>query len=180
MTEPFEHLIRSTLTDLAEEAPIVHDQLSQAEQRVRNRRRATVTMGAVGTRGDPDRHSDRPRRDQLRQSRTGSAQPGRPGRRTQPARAHAVRARPARADAVRARPARADAVRVRPARTRRPGPRPVREAGSARRTSCLADSVDPAPRARQAGAPIASPSPPSPLGAPGVPARPTVVPSPSR
>ncbi|MBM0206001.1 hypothetical protein JNW90_25525, partial [Micromonospora sp. STR1s_5] len=47
MTEPFEHLIRSTLTDLAEEAPIVHDQLSRAERRVRNRRRATVTVGAV-------------------------------------------------------------------------------------------------------------------------------------
>lgn len=49
MTEPFEHLIRSTLTDLAEEAPIVHDQLSRAERRVRNRRRATVTLGAVST-----------------------------------------------------------------------------------------------------------------------------------
>ncbi|MGC4809718.1 hypothetical protein ACLQ29_04210 [Micromonospora sp. DT228] len=49
MTDPFEHLIRSTLTDLAEEAPIVHDQLNGAERRVRNRRRATVTMGAVGT-----------------------------------------------------------------------------------------------------------------------------------
>ncbi|GAB3953841.1 hypothetical protein [Micromonospora vulcania] len=49
MTESFEHLIRSTLTDLAEEAPIVHDQLSRAERRVRNRRRVTVTMGAVGT-----------------------------------------------------------------------------------------------------------------------------------
>ncbi|MFF0151334.1 hypothetical protein [Micromonospora sp. NPDC005203] len=49
MTDPFEHLIRSTLTDLAEEAPIVHDQLTGAERRVRNRRRATVTMGAVGT-----------------------------------------------------------------------------------------------------------------------------------
>ncbi|MGQ5261728.1 hypothetical protein ACTWLT_13295 [Micromonospora sp. ZYX-F-536] len=49
MTDSFEHLIRSTLTDLAEEAPIVHDQLSRAERRVRNRRRATVTMGAVGT-----------------------------------------------------------------------------------------------------------------------------------
>ncbi|RLP98869.1 hypothetical protein EAD98_03600, partial [Micromonospora sp. CV4] len=49
MTDPFEHLIRATLTDLAEEAPIVHDQLSRAERRVRNRRRATVTMGAVGT-----------------------------------------------------------------------------------------------------------------------------------
>ncbi|RQX05858.1 hypothetical protein DLJ58_24990, partial [Micromonospora arida] len=49
MTEPFEHLIRSTLTDLAEEAPIVHDQLSRAERRVRNRRRATVTVGAVST-----------------------------------------------------------------------------------------------------------------------------------
>ncbi|WP_406072751.1 hypothetical protein [Micromonospora sp. NBC_01638] len=48
MNDPFEHLIRSTLTDLAEEAPIVHDQLSRAERRVRNRRRATVTMGAVG------------------------------------------------------------------------------------------------------------------------------------
>ncbi|MGW3618108.1 hypothetical protein [Micromonospora arida] len=49
MTDPFESLIRSTLTDLAEEAPIVHDQLNRAERRVRNRRRATVTMGAVGT-----------------------------------------------------------------------------------------------------------------------------------
>ncbi|MEH1168095.1 hypothetical protein V6V47_22195 [Micromonospora sp. CPCC 205539] len=49
MTDPFEHLIRSTLTDLAEEAPIVQDQLSQAERRVRNRRRATVGLGAVGT-----------------------------------------------------------------------------------------------------------------------------------
>lgn len=49
MTEPFEHLIRSTLTDLAEEAPIVHDQLSRAERLVRNRRRATVTVGAVST-----------------------------------------------------------------------------------------------------------------------------------
>ncbi|MFI7659324.1 hypothetical protein ACIBTW_10615 [Micromonospora parva] len=49
MTDPFEHLIRSTLTDLAEEAPIVHDQLSRAERRVRNRRRATVTAGAVST-----------------------------------------------------------------------------------------------------------------------------------
>ncbi|MGW3897800.1 hypothetical protein ACWD6L_21690, partial [Micromonospora profundi] len=49
MTDPFEHLIRSTLTDLAEEAPIVHDQLSRAERRVRRQRRATVTMGAVGT-----------------------------------------------------------------------------------------------------------------------------------
>ncbi|MHA4949060.1 hypothetical protein ACX27O_17220 [Micromonospora sp. SD19] len=49
MTDPFEHLIRSTLTDLAEEAPIVHDQLSRAERRVRNRRRATVTVGAVST-----------------------------------------------------------------------------------------------------------------------------------
>ncbi|MET8551142.1 hypothetical protein [Micromonospora zamorensis] len=49
MIDPFESLIRSTLTDLAEEAPIVHDQLNRAERRVRNRRRATVTMGAVGT-----------------------------------------------------------------------------------------------------------------------------------
>lgn len=49
MTDPFESLIRSTLTDLAEEAPIVHDQLNRAERRFRNRRRATVTMGAVGT-----------------------------------------------------------------------------------------------------------------------------------
>ncbi|MFG1872588.1 hypothetical protein [Micromonospora arborensis] len=48
MTDPFEHLIRCTLTGLAEEAPIVHDQLNRAERRVRNRRRATVTMGAVG------------------------------------------------------------------------------------------------------------------------------------
>ncbi|CCH21257.1 hypothetical protein [Micromonospora lupini] len=49
MTEHFENLIRSTLTDLAEEAPIVHDQLSRAERRVRNRRRATVTVGAAST-----------------------------------------------------------------------------------------------------------------------------------
>ncbi|MCF0093935.1 IgA FC receptor [Micromonospora sp. MH99] len=49
MIDPLESLIRSTLTDLAEEAPIVHDQLNRAERRVRNRRRATVTMGAVGT-----------------------------------------------------------------------------------------------------------------------------------
>ncbi|TDC70846.1 hypothetical protein E1193_29535, partial [Micromonospora sp. KC606] len=49
MTSPIEHLLRATLTDLAEEAPTVDDQLTRAERRLRNRRRATVTMGAVGT-----------------------------------------------------------------------------------------------------------------------------------
>ncbi|WP_432900504.1 hypothetical protein ACQP1S_27250 [Micromonospora matsumotoense] len=48
MTTPFENLIRATLTDLAEEAPTVHDQLPRAEHRARTRRRATVTMSAVG------------------------------------------------------------------------------------------------------------------------------------
>ncbi|TDB69981.1 hypothetical protein E1165_27120, partial [Micromonospora sp. KC723] len=49
MTSPIEHLLRTTLTDLAEEAPTVEDQLTRAERRLRTRRRATVTMGAVGT-----------------------------------------------------------------------------------------------------------------------------------
>ncbi|MER6596609.1 hypothetical protein ABT214_33105, partial [Micromonospora purpureochromogenes] len=49
MTSPLEDLIRTTLTDLAEEAPTVQDQLPPAERRARTRRRATVTMGAVGT-----------------------------------------------------------------------------------------------------------------------------------
>ncbi|MEH1054350.1 hypothetical protein V6U89_03940 [Micromonospora sp. CPCC 206171] len=49
MTSPLEDLIRTTLTDLAEEAPTVQDQLPPAERRARTRRRATITMGAVGT-----------------------------------------------------------------------------------------------------------------------------------
>ena len=49
MTSPLEDLIRTTLTDLAEEAPTVQDQLPPAERRARTRRRATVAMGAVGT-----------------------------------------------------------------------------------------------------------------------------------
>lgn len=48
MTSPLEDLIRTTLTELAEEAPPVRDQLPPAQRRVRNRRRVTVTMGAVG------------------------------------------------------------------------------------------------------------------------------------
>ncbi|WP_194821182.1 hypothetical protein [Micromonospora sp. S-DT3-3-22] len=48
MTTPIENLIRATLSDLAEEAPTVHDHLNRAERRARSRRRATITMSAVG------------------------------------------------------------------------------------------------------------------------------------
>ncbi|MEU2169057.1 hypothetical protein ABZ524_15265, partial [Micromonospora chersina] len=48
MTTPFEDLIRATLSDLAEEAPRVQDQLTPAERRFRNRRRTTLTLGAAG------------------------------------------------------------------------------------------------------------------------------------
>ncbi|MEU5528309.1 hypothetical protein ABZ744_15315 [Micromonospora chersina] len=48
MTTPFEDLIRATLSDLAEEAPRVQDQLTPAERRFRNRRRTTLTVGAAG------------------------------------------------------------------------------------------------------------------------------------
>lgn len=49
MTTPFENLIRATLSDLAEEAPPVQDQLTPAERRVRNRRRTTMALSAAGT-----------------------------------------------------------------------------------------------------------------------------------
>ncbi|MEU2702395.1 hypothetical protein [Micromonospora aurantiaca (nom. illeg.)] len=48
MSDPFEGLLRSTLTDIAEEAPTVQDSLTRAERRVRNRRRNTVAAGAAG------------------------------------------------------------------------------------------------------------------------------------
>ncbi|MGX4652225.1 hypothetical protein ACWCHM_00855 [Micromonospora sp. SCSIO 07396] len=48
MTTPIENLIRATLSDLAEEAPTVHDHLNRAERRARSRRRATITMSAAG------------------------------------------------------------------------------------------------------------------------------------
>ncbi|TYB36424.1 hypothetical protein FXF50_19285 [Micromonospora sp. AP08] len=40
-------MIRATLSDLAEEAPGVQDQLTPAERRFRNRRRTTMTLGAA-------------------------------------------------------------------------------------------------------------------------------------
>jgi len=49
VTTPFENLIRATLSDLAEEAPPVQDQLTPAERRVRNRRRTTMALSAAGT-----------------------------------------------------------------------------------------------------------------------------------
>ncbi|MEH0821828.1 MULTISPECIES: hypothetical protein [Micromonospora] len=48
MSDPFEGLLRSTLTDIAEEAPTVQDSLTRAERRVRNRRRNKVAAGAAG------------------------------------------------------------------------------------------------------------------------------------
>ncbi|MCZ7476907.1 MULTISPECIES: hypothetical protein [unclassified Micromonospora] len=48
MSDPFEGLLRATLTDIAEEAPTVQDSLTRAERRVRNRRRNTVAAGAAG------------------------------------------------------------------------------------------------------------------------------------
>ncbi|MEV4725842.1 hypothetical protein AB0K29_19525, partial [Micromonospora humida] len=48
MTTPLENLIRVTLSDLAEEAPTVHDHLNRAERRARSRRRVTITMSAAG------------------------------------------------------------------------------------------------------------------------------------
>ncbi|PWU46441.1 hypothetical protein DLJ47_32630, partial [Micromonospora sp. S4605] len=47
MTDPFEHLLRSNLSELAEEAPIVQDPLSKAERRARNRRRNTMAASAA-------------------------------------------------------------------------------------------------------------------------------------
>ncbi|AXO36057.1 hypothetical protein ACGFLT_23440 [Micromonospora chalcea] len=48
MSDPFEGLLRSTLTDIAEEAPTVRDSLTRAERRARSRRRNTVAAGAAG------------------------------------------------------------------------------------------------------------------------------------
>ncbi|TDC57749.1 hypothetical protein E1258_21555, partial [Micromonospora sp. KC207] len=48
MTTPLENLIRDTLSDLAEEAPTVQDQLTRAERRARTRRRATMATSALG------------------------------------------------------------------------------------------------------------------------------------
>ncbi|MFF0102833.1 hypothetical protein ACFYO8_26260 [Micromonospora sp. NPDC005257] len=48
MSDPFEGLLRSTLTDIAEEAPTVRDSLTRAERRARGRRRNTVAAGAAG------------------------------------------------------------------------------------------------------------------------------------
>ncbi|MGC4895305.1 hypothetical protein [Micromonospora sp. DT31] len=48
MSDPFEGLLRSTLTDIAEEAPTVQDSLTRAERRARGRRRNTVAAGAAG------------------------------------------------------------------------------------------------------------------------------------
>ncbi|MBY8874360.1 hypothetical protein K7640_21240 [Micromonospora sp. PLK6-60] len=48
MTGPIEDLIRATLSDLAEEAPTVQDQLIPAERRARSRQRTTVTLGVAG------------------------------------------------------------------------------------------------------------------------------------
>ena len=48
MSDPFEGLLRSTLNDIAEEAPTVQDSLTRAERRVRNRRRNSVAAGAAG------------------------------------------------------------------------------------------------------------------------------------
>ena len=167
MTEPFEHLIRSTLTDLAEEAPIVHDQLSRAERRVRNRRRATVTMGAVGTLAAI-----------LIATPIALAATGRTGlRRPCPA-------RPARRPC----PARPCPPRPRPVPTVEPSPGgapggPVDHAGPARRTGPTdgqAEPVDSAGPARRTGPADRHANPVDSAGPPGVPGRPTAVPSPSR
>ncbi|MEU2187108.1 hypothetical protein ACH49A_11195 [Micromonospora sediminicola] len=48
MTDPFEHVLRTTLTEIAEEAPTVQDSLTRAERRVRHRRRNTVMVGTAG------------------------------------------------------------------------------------------------------------------------------------
>ncbi|MFE9688373.1 hypothetical protein [Micromonospora sp. NPDC005806] len=48
MTTPLEDLIRTTLSDLAEEAPTVQDQLIPAERRARKRRHTTVTLSVAG------------------------------------------------------------------------------------------------------------------------------------
>lgn len=48
MTDPFEVLLRSTLSDMAEEAPTVQDALSKAERQVRHRRLTTVALSTAG------------------------------------------------------------------------------------------------------------------------------------
>ncbi|MBE1485195.1 hypothetical protein [Plantactinospora soyae] len=49
MTTPFEDLIRSTLSELAEETPTMTDPFTGAERRARLRRRTTLTLAGVGT-----------------------------------------------------------------------------------------------------------------------------------
>ncbi|WP_433354619.1 hypothetical protein ACQPYV_29470 [Micromonospora saelicesensis] len=169
MTEPFEHLIRSTLTDLAEEAPIVHDQLSRAERRVRNRRRATVTVGAVSTLAAILIATP------LALAATGSdepppAVPSPAGPAAEPSPPVPTPSAPTTVPTVEPSPGGAPGdpsitpgvpghPTVKPSPTTRPG----------------LPSTPGAP-----GNPLVSPTPTTPPGPPGVPGRPTVTPSPSR
>ncbi|MBG6069693.1 hypothetical protein [Micromonospora ureilytica] len=166
MTEPFEHLIRSTLTDLAEEAPIVHDQLSRAERRVRNRRRATVTAGAVGTLAAILIATP------IALAATGSDEP--PPAVPSPAGPAAVPSPP---------------VPTPSARTAVPTIEP--SPGGAKTDPLVTPGLPGVPGRPTAkpspaglpgapGEPFVSPTPSPPLGPPGVPGLPTAVPSPSR
>ncbi|MEU4554919.1 hypothetical protein EV382_4262 [Micromonospora violae] len=150
MTEPFEHLIRSTLTDLAEEAPIVHDQLSRAERRVRNRRRATVAVGAASTLAAILIATP------LALAATGSD--GLPPAVPSPAGPAAV---PSPSAPVPSEPTASPAV--------------VPSPGGGR-----ANPGDPLGPPGVPGRPTVSPSPLTPVGPPGTPGRPTVSPSPLR
>ncbi|WP_327034033.1 hypothetical protein [Micromonospora ureilytica] len=163
MTEPFEHLIRSTLTDLAEEAPIVHDQLSRAERRVRNRRRATVTAGAVGTLAAILIATP------IALAATGSDEP--PPAVPSPAGPATVPSPPV--------PTPSAPITV-PTVVPTPGGAEANPSVSPGQPTVKPSSSTRPGRPSTPGDPSVSPTPSPPLGPPGVPGRPTAVPSPSR
>ncbi|MEW1588160.1 hypothetical protein AB0283_22295 [Micromonospora vinacea] len=172
MTEPFEHLIRSTLTDLAEEAPIVHDQLSRAERRVRNRRRATVAVGAVSTLAAILIATP------LALAATGSDGP--PPAVPSPAGPAAVPSPPVPTPSA---PTAVPTIEPSPGGALRDpsGPPGVPERPTVSPTPLSPPGVPGKPGAPGAPAgPTASPSPSSSLGPPGVPGRPTASPTPLR
>ncbi|MEV4120950.1 hypothetical protein [Micromonospora sp. NPDC049645] len=168
MTEPFEHLIRRTLTDLAEEAPIVHDQLSRAERRVRNRRRATVTVGAVSTLAAILIATP------FAVAATGSDEP--PPAVPSPAGPAAVPSPPVPT------PSAPTAVPMEssPRGAEMPPGKTVGPPGVPGRPTGTPSPSSPPGVPGRPGDPVASPDPSSPPGVPGVPGPPAVKPSPSR
>ncbi|MET8463920.1 hypothetical protein [Micromonospora zamorensis] len=167
MIDPFESLIRSTLTDLAEEAPIVHDQLNRAERRVRNRRRATVTMGAVGTLAAILIATP------IALAASGSDGP--PPAVPSPAGPAAVPSPPVPTPSAPTLVPLESSPKAEMPPGKRIGPPGV----PGRPTATPSPSTPPGVPGRP-GDPVASPNPSSPPGVPGVPGPPTATPSPSR